>query len=207
MWQPYTLPKFWTRRHRTRSYVPDPDLQKLLARYVHIMDEMPPVEVSVSIEQLSALDYTVRAHRPPMADFAIFGKHPQRHMKKMQFQGMMMGSDGTWRNVEILGPGTFEAWLESYDCLTTALIMLDVVRRPRLASYRAHIIRLHIQYGSSAGLSCTKPTFAAGQSGWNTSASNSCKHPSSIRRCPGIRYERLRSKTQNSGKTSSESLR
>ena len=51
------------------------------------------------------------------------------------------------RSVEILGPPDLASWKESYDCLFTALIMLDAVRRPALAAYRAHICTLHAQYG------------------------------------------------------------
>ena len=40
---------------------------------------------------------------------------------------------------EVLGPASFEAWCESYEVLSTALLMLDVVRRPRLIAYRNHI--------------------------------------------------------------------
>jgi hypothetical protein len=54
---------------------------------------------------------------------------------------------GTLHTIEILGPSSLEAWKESYDVLFTALIMLDVVRRPQLAAYRAKICALHAQYG------------------------------------------------------------
>ena len=51
------------------------------------------------------------------------------------------------RNVEIMGPPDLATWKESYDCLFTALIMLDALRRPALAAYRSHICTLHAQYG------------------------------------------------------------
>ena len=65
----------------------------------------------------------------------------------MAFKGLVTAPGGTLHTVEILGPGTLEAWKESYDVLFTALIMLDVVRRSNLSAYRAKICALAAQYG------------------------------------------------------------
>ena len=65
----------------------------------------------------------------------------------MAFTGLITTAGGVLHNVEILGPATLEEWKECYDVLFTGLIMLDCVRRPALANYRAHIIKLHQQFG------------------------------------------------------------
>jgi hypothetical protein len=65
----------------------------------------------------------------------------------MAFTGVITSPGGTLHSVEILGPPCLEEWKQSYDVLFTALIMLDCVRRPALAAYRAHICQLHAQYG------------------------------------------------------------
>jgi hypothetical protein len=117
------------------------------AAYVKVMEQMPPVAKSVTLDQLTALHYTIRMQRPPNADFAVFGKHGHRRARAMAFTGVVTAPGGTMHTIEILGPPTLEAWKESYDCLYTALIMLDAVRRPALDAYRAKICSLHAQYG------------------------------------------------------------
>jgi hypothetical protein len=129
------------------TYLESKDILIMNARYVKAMEVMPPVAKAVTIEQLTALEYTVRNGRPPNADFAIFKKHGGRTARAMAFTGLITVPGGTMKSVEILGPPDLATWKESYDCLFTALIMLDVVRRPALAAYRAHIISLHEQYG------------------------------------------------------------
>jgi hypothetical protein len=57
------------------------------------------------------------------------------------------GPGGILHTVEILGPPSLAAWKENYDVLFSALIMLDLVRRPQLAAYRAKITAFHARYG------------------------------------------------------------
>jgi hypothetical protein len=117
------------------------------ARYIQVMEVAPPSNKSVTREQLTALQFTIDQGRVIYADFAIYGKHQTRRARAMAFKGMVMQAGGTLHVTEILGPATLELWKESYDCLFTALIMLDAVRRPQLAAYRAKICLLHAQYG------------------------------------------------------------
>jgi hypothetical protein len=129
------------------TYLEDAELIKMNAAYVKVMEKMPPQAKSVTIDQLTALHYTIRNGRPPNADFGVFGKDGHRRARKMSFTGMVTAPGGTMHTIEILGPPNLEAWKESYDCLYTALIMLDAVRRPSLDAYRAKICSLHALYG------------------------------------------------------------
>ena len=121
------------------TYLPPDFVQAAYARYLRVMEVMPSPATNVTPEQLACLDYMVKSHRVPYADFSVWQKYGTRCLRKHSFSGMMGQADGSYKTVELLGPASFEAWCESYDVLCTALLMLDVVRRPRLIAYRAHI--------------------------------------------------------------------
>ena len=117
------------------------------AKYVSVMEVMPPANKAVTIDQLTAIQFTLRHGRQPHADFAVFGEHGTRRARAMAFKGLITAPGGTLHTVEILGPPNLESWKESYDCLFTGLIVLGAVRRPQLAACRSKICLLHAQYG------------------------------------------------------------
>jgi hypothetical protein len=129
------------------TYLDAADILTMNARYVQVMETMPPANKAVTREQLTALEFTLGQGRVPYADCAIYGRYGHRRARAMAFKGMVTTAGGTLHMTEILGPPTLELWKESYDCLFTALIMLDAVRRPQLAAYRSKICLLHAQYG------------------------------------------------------------
>ena len=129
------------------TYLPPAFVQEAYARYLRVMEVMPSPATNVTPEQLACLDYMVKSHRVPYADFSVWQKYGTRCLRKHSFSGMMGQADGSYKTVELLGPASFEAWCESYDVLCTALLMLDVVRRPRLIAYRAHIQELSELHG------------------------------------------------------------
>ena len=117
------------------------------AEYLRVMEVMPSPQVDVTEEQLACMEFMISSNRPPYADFAVWQKYGTRCLRRNSFTGMIGQADGSYRTVEILGPASFEAWAESYEVLCTALIMLDVVRRPRLLAYRAHIQEMSQLHG------------------------------------------------------------
>ena len=129
------------------TYLDATEILTMNARYIQVMEVPPPTSKSVTREQITALKFTLDQGRVPHTDFAIWGKHQTRTARAMAFKGLIMQAGGTLHVQEILGPATLELWKECYDCLFTALIMLDAVRRPQLAAYRAKICLLHAQYG------------------------------------------------------------
>ena len=133
------------------TYMPDVELQACRAHYYTIMEAWPTPQVNCTSEQLACIDYSIKkAVRAPYADFSVFGRHGARRARKMSMTGLLPQPGGTWKTVEVLGPGSLELWFESYDVLCTCLMMLNVVRRPRLAAYRAHIESLAHQFGPQA---------------------------------------------------------
>ena len=130
------------------TYLAPAFVQAAYARYLRVMEVMPSPQTNVTPEQLACLDYMVKSHRVPYADFSVWQKYGTRCLRKHSFSGMMGQADGSYKTVELLGPASFEAWCESYDVLSTALLMLDVVRRPRLIAYRAHIQEFSEMHGA-----------------------------------------------------------
>jgi hypothetical protein len=129
------------------TYLEPDEVIRMNALYIRVMEQEPPSAKRASHCQLTALHFTLKSGRLVYADFGVFGKYGNRRARAMAFKGLVTAPGGTLHTVEILGPPTLEAWKESYDVLFTALIMLDVVRRPHLAAYRAKICALHAQYG------------------------------------------------------------
>ena len=120
---------------------------KYIARYVKVMDERPSPEVAVTTEQLTCLKHVLDTGRDPYVDFSLFGPHQIRTAKRSALSGCTFDSQGVLRDIEIYGPATAENWSDSYDCLTTALIMLDGVSRPHLAKYKKLIMGYSSEFG------------------------------------------------------------
>jgi hypothetical protein len=131
------------------TYLPQADIVKYQHNYWLAMETRPTPDVSVTTEQLTALEYIVKSGRAPYADFGIFGKFGVRTLRRIKLTAIVMLPGGEFRTVELQGPATLQCWYESYDCLVTALIMLDTVRRPRLAKYRKKMEYLHSQFGEA----------------------------------------------------------
>jgi hypothetical protein len=131
------------------TYLPQAELQAMYSRYIKIMEEKPPQDVAVTPEQLTALQHILTTGRPPYVDMSVFGPHFVRMQKRIALAGAKMDARGVMRDVEMYGPPNIDAWLQSYDCLVTALIMLNTVSRPNLAAYRKLIVKYATQYGAA----------------------------------------------------------
>jgi hypothetical protein len=131
-------------------YLPSDEIQGYLHRYQTVMEELPPPSIAPTVEQLACMKFIIEQKRAPYTDFALWTKPGQHVQHALKFSGLIFCADGTFRNQEMPGPPNFEQWEESFDVLTAALIMLDVVRRPTLAQYKAQIRKLHNRYGTIA---------------------------------------------------------
>ena len=129
------------------TYIPDVQWLAARAEYVRIMEEEPPEDVDITIEQLSAILHLLQSHRAPYCNYANFGKHGVRLAKRQAMTGLLFDSGGILHKVEMYGPDGINQWNDSYDVMTTGLIMLRAVSRPRLAAYRAHMNYLAAEYG------------------------------------------------------------
>ena len=68
-------------------------------------------------------------------------------MKKIKLSGLTIGTDGQLKTVELQGPQNISMWLQSYQVLSNALVMLDAVDLGTLQKYREKIEKYHDRYG------------------------------------------------------------
>ena len=85
----------------------DTDITKLYKNYTDVFGDMPPPEEEITVEQLTALDALVKSGAPPYVDFAVWGPHGYRLMRKLRMTGMQLMPGGDFRQVELAGPPTF----------------------------------------------------------------------------------------------------
>ena len=102
------------------------------ANYRTAFGTVPPPDEELSVEQLTAVKTLVDNDLVPYVDFAIWGPHGGRLMRKLKLQGTTFSRDGTLLPIEVVGPPNFDTWLASYMCLRTALISWKVVDLGRL---------------------------------------------------------------------------
>ena len=126
------------------TYLPDQEVVAYLARYVKIFEGPPESDQRPTPEQLAALSHTFKVCRAPYADFAVFGPHGNRLMRKL---GNVFNSAGHLQEDELFGPPNLSGWKRIYAFLMSSLVILDAVSRRRLDDYRKHITQLHDLYG------------------------------------------------------------
>ena len=129
------------------TYVPHHERTRMLRRYIQIVGRKPHPDVACTPEQITALSHVTAAHRPPFADFGVWGPHGIRLARKNSMKGLLMLRDGSFFETELYGPPSFSQWEECYDVLSTGLLMLDIVSRNKLADYKSHIKELASAYG------------------------------------------------------------
>ena len=125
----------------------DTDISTLYKNYTDVFGDMPPPEEEITVEQLTALDALVKSGAPPYVDFAVWGPHGYRLMRKLRMTGMQLMPGGDFRQVELAGPPTFGMWQRCYMCLKTGLLMLKAVSIAKLLKYHEQQKRYHERYG------------------------------------------------------------
>ena len=104
----------------------------------------------MTVEQLTAVKTLVEADLVPYVDFAVWGPHGGRMMRKLKLNGNTFSSDGTLLPIEVSGPPSYDHWLASYLCLRTALISWKVIDLGRVDAYSRLIGRYVARYGQSS---------------------------------------------------------
>ena len=129
---------------------PEADLMRCFRRYesVYGKGERPEHDQEPTPEQVSAVMCILRRGSPPYVDFAVFGPHGHRIMKKVKLSGVNIGRDGTLQTVELYGPANIGMWEASYNVLLNVLVMLNAVDLGVFMSYKQHIMKLHDRYSS-----------------------------------------------------------
>lgn len=109
--------------------------------------ERPPKDSEPTAEQVSCIQHLLGQGHPPYCDFSVFGPYGHRMMKKIKLSGLTIGTDGHLKTVELQGPQNIAMWLQSYQVLSNALVMLDAVDLGTLQKYREKIEKYHDRYG------------------------------------------------------------
>ena len=122
---------------------------KAYLRYESVFgkDERPPKDSEPTAEQVSCIQHLLSQGHPPYCDFSVFGPYGHRMMKKIKLSGLTIGTDGQLKTVELQGPQSISMWLQSYQVLSNALVMLDAVDLGTLQKYREKIEKYHDRYG------------------------------------------------------------
>ena len=122
-------------------------VNKFYQNYFDIFGGLPPPEEEITVEQLTALYVLVQSGSPPYVDFAVFGPHGYRLLRKMKCTGLQLMPGGDMRHVELPGPPTFGMWERCYKCLKTGLLQLKAVGIAKLLRYFEMQKMYHERYG------------------------------------------------------------
>ena len=118
--------------------------------YEQTRGEPPHPDVEPSFEQLSAVAQLIGADAVPYVDFAIFGPHGKRAMKKISHMAYtFLPASGEWKRVEMPGPPCYDTWYKSWVVFECALTLLGTVRTERLRQYSEAIRGYITLYGPS----------------------------------------------------------
>ena len=127
--------------HQTITYLEEPEWLEARNHYTKVMDRRRPPELEeYTREQLTAVRHVLSSHRGPYVDFAIFGAHGNRRVKRQAMSGLLFNSGGLLHKVEMYGPPCIEDWLECWGVLASVLISLKAVSRPNLDTYKDWMI-------------------------------------------------------------------
>jgi hypothetical protein len=123
-------------------------VRTLFAEYQREYGDMSAPDIEPIGEEIFAVHQLMASGAPPYIDFAIFGPHGQRTLRKLSHTALRYNPlDGSWKRKEQDGPASFEAWWKSWRAFKTTLLLLDAVLPERLDRYAGHIVDLTVTYG------------------------------------------------------------
>jgi hypothetical protein len=117
------------------------------ARYDARLGGSPPPDHEPTYEQWSALNHLNLLGGCPYVDYAIFGPHAVRIIRKLKLTGMCLNANGELFRSELSGPTSYEQWETCYMVFRTACIMLDIITPAALDQYKDHIKQYSLRYG------------------------------------------------------------
>lgn len=124
-------------------------IKEAYENYRRIFGDVPPPDEELSTEQLTAIKTLLDADVAPYVDFAVWGPHSYRLMRKHRLSGSTFTADGLIVPVEIMGPPNFDQWIKSFKCLRTGLLSWNAVSLGRLDAYSDMMARYHSRYGAA----------------------------------------------------------
>ena len=127
------------------------EIRTMFAQYKSARGEYPHKDVEPSEEQLSAVAQLLRTGSAPYVDFALFGPHGKRALKRLSLVSFSYQVEtGSWKRVEIPGPPDFATWWKCWLVFKTTLLLLGAVSTEKLEHYGEFVRTLVDMYGPDA---------------------------------------------------------
>jgi hypothetical protein len=99
----------------------------------------PPEDHEPTYEQLTAMHHLNQQGLVPYTDFAVWGPHAVRIVRKLNWKGLLLSPSGELFRSEMNGPTSYEQWEACYMVFRTAAVMLDIATPAALDSYKDHV--------------------------------------------------------------------
>ena len=132
--------------------ISEADLRAATLVYKKREGAYPEKEDLPTLEQASAFLALIFVKNSVYVDFAVFGPHGDRLIKRVGFEAMAIGPDGKMQRVEMLGPASYREWYLSFRVFRTLCIMFELVSPARLDRYAAKIQKFVGDYPDTWGL-------------------------------------------------------
>ena len=125
------------------------EISRAFQRYADKLGGAPSADHEPTVEQLSALHFVVhKAQSPPYVDFAVFGPHAIRMVRKLKMSGLILNPSGELFRTELSGPMDYEQWEACYNVFRCALVMLNIASPSAADAYRDHVRQYATRYTS-----------------------------------------------------------
>ena len=96
------------------------DIDETYNQYLSVMGADPVKEAEPSVEQITVMhNRIVTRGAAPYGDFSVLTPYSRRHQKTMIAKGFLLQEDGTWKQSEVAGPPSFDAWTACWDVSRT----------------------------------------------------------------------------------------
>lgn len=123
------------------------EIAKMFESYRVRFGDDPNPDSEPTGDQISGLRQVLSSGSVPYIDFAIFGPHGLRLLRRLTFSSYSLNSSGEWARKEMPGPPDWESWSEIFRCMRTAFLLLESVSAERLDAYHDHLRQLAHRFG------------------------------------------------------------
>ena len=144
-------------------------MTKLYQRYNDIRGAFPHIDSECTELQLSAVKMVNDQGLPPAADFAVFGPHGNRMLRKQHFMATFLDAAGNQTKKELPGPPNYVHWWACFKPLRTALVMLNIADTEHLDNDAEFIKRQDQNWNSQFWFLVVMAEF---RTAWGASTSN-----------------------------------
>ena len=125
------------------------EIAKMFEDYRTRFGDDPNPDSEPTGDQISGLKQLLTSGAIPYIDFAVFGPHGLRLLRRLTFSSYSLNSNGEWSRKEMPGPPDWESWSEIFRCVRTAFLLLGAVSAERLDAYHDHLRSLAQRFGPS----------------------------------------------------------